>query len=356
MKRTKLLPLLLSALLLLSASGCRPAEAPSQSGGASSSVSSSTSSSGIPAPNDEILPIDLAVLSGPTGVGAAYLMEYYAPEHVPADSPISVSSVVVTENSEATALLSNGEADIAAVATNVASNFYHKTDGSIQMLAVNTMGVLYILEKGDSIQSMADLRGKTIYATGQGANPEYILNYLLTQNGLDPAADVTIQWLTAQEVTANMLSAEDGVCMLPVPAATALLMKDPGVRQALDLSAEWDAVSSTPLPMGCIVARREFVEEHPEAVDAFLKEYAASTEYVNANPAEAAEWIAELEIVGNAKIAEAAIPACNIVCITGEEMVTKASGYIDALYEQNPEAVGGKTADESYFYLAESEG
>ena len=95
-------------------------------------------------------------------------MEYYAPEHVPADSPISVSSVVVTENSEATALLSNGEADIAAVATNVASNFYHKTDGSIQMLAVNTMGVLYILEKGDSIQSMADLRGKTIYATGQG--------------------------------------------------------------------------------------------------------------------------------------------------------------------------------------------
>ena len=129
MKRTKLLPLLLSALLLLSASGCRPAEAPSQSGGASSSVSSSTSSSGIPAPNDEVLPIDLAVLSGPTGVGAAYLMEYYAPEHVPADSPISVSSVVVTENSEATALLSNGEADIAAVATNVASNFYHKTDG-----------------------------------------------------------------------------------------------------------------------------------------------------------------------------------------------------------------------------------
>ena len=245
MKRTKLLPLLLSALLLLSASGCRPAEAPSQSGGAISSVSSSTSSSGIPAPNDEVLPIDLAVLSGPTGVGAAYLMEYYAPEHVPADSPISVSSVVVTENSEATALLSNGEADIAAVATNVASNFYHKTDGSIQMLAVNTMGVLYILEKGDSIQSMADLRGKTIYATGQGANPEYILNYLLTQNGLDPAADVTIQWLTAQEVTANMLSAEDGVCMLPVPAATALLMKDPGVRQALDMSAVYAAMGLT---------------------------------------------------------------------------------------------------------------
>ena len=342
MKRTKLLPLLLSALLLLSASGCRPAEAPSQSGGAISSVSSSTSSSGIPAPNDEVLPIDLAVLSGPTGVGAAYLMEYYAPEHVPADSPISVSSVVVTENSEATALLSNGEADIAAVATNVASNFYHKTDGSIQMLAVNTMGVLYILEKGDSIQSMADLRGKTIYATGQGANPEYILNYLLTQNGLDPAADVTIQWLTAQEVTANMLSAEDGVCMLPVPAATALLMKDPGVRQALDLSAEWDAVSSTPLPMGCIVARREFVEEHPEAVDAFLDLFGDSISFMSdeGNRSEAAELVAKYGITANAQIAEAAIPQCNLTLLTGEEMQDTVQAYYEVLYRADPAAIG----------------
>lgn len=353
MKRTKLLPLLLSALLLLSASGCRPAEAPSQSGGASSSVSSSTSSSGIPAPNDEILPIDLAVLSGPTGVGAAYLMEYYAPEHVPADSPISVSSVVVTENSEATALLSNGEADIAAVATNVASNFYHKTDGSIQMLAVNTMGVLYILEKGDSIQSMADLRGKTIYTTGQGANPEYILNYLLTQNGLDPAADVTIQWLTAQEVTANMLSAEDGVCMLPVPAATALLMKDPGVRQALDLSAEWDAVSSTPLPMGCIVARREFVEEHPEAVDAFLDLYGDSISFMSdeGNRSEAAELVAKYGITANAQIAEAAIPQCNLTLLTGEEMQDTVQAYYEVLYRADPAAIGGSIPYDSLYYL-----
>ena len=311
MKRTKLLPLLLSALLLLSASGCRPAEAPSQSGGAISSVSSSTSSSGIPAPNDEVLPIDLAVLSGPTGVGAAYLMEYYAPEHVPADSPISVSSVVVTENSEATALLSNGEADIAAVATNVASNFYHKTDGSIQMLAVNTMGVLYILEKGDSIQSMADLRGKTIYATGQGANPEYILNYLLTQNGLDPAADVTIQWLTAQEVTANMLSAEDGVCMLPVPAATAAILQSEGqIRAALDVTEEWnDLNTGSQLIMTAVVARTEYLEEHPEAVAAFLAEYEASIDYVSHNVDEAAELVASFGITPSAAIAKSAIPS-----------------------------------------------
>ena len=355
MKRTKLLPLLLSALLLLSASGCRPAEAPSQSGGAISSVSSSTSSSGIPAPNDEVLPIDLAVLSGPTGVGAAYLMEYYAPEHVPADSPISVSSVVVTENSEATALLSNGEADIAAVATNVASNFYHKTDGSIQMLAVNTMGVLYILEKGDSIQSMADLRGKTIYATGQGANPEYILNYLLTQNGLDPAADVTIQWLTAQEVTANMLSAEDGVCMLPVPAATAVMNKNADVRSALDLTEEWDAATDgqSVLTMGCVVARTGFIQEHPEAVQNFLTEYAASIAYVS-NPdnlEEAAKLVAQYGITASEEIALKAIPDCNLVCSTGDAIREGIQGYYEVLFEADPASIGGAIPDDQFYYL-----
>ena len=166
------------------------------------------------------------------------------------------------------------------------------------------------------------------------ANPEYILNYLLTQNGLDPAADVTIQWLTAQEVTANMLSAEDGVCMLPVPAATALLMKDPGVRQALDLSAEWDAVSSTPLPMGCIVARREFVEEHPEAVDAFLDLYGDSISFMSdeGNRSEAAELVAKYGITANAQIAEAAIPQCNLTLLTGEEMQDTVQAYYEVLY------------------------
>lgn len=351
MKRTKLLPLLLSALLLLSASGCRPAEAPSQSGGAISSVSSSTSSSGIPAPNDEILPIDLAVLSGPTGVGAAYLMEYYAPEHVPADSPISVSSVVVTENSEATALLSNGEADIAAVATNVASNFYHKTDGSIQMLAVNTMGVLYILEKGDSIQSMADLRGKTIYATGQGANPEYVLSYLLTENGVDPA-DVDIQWMTGDEITALMASGEAELCMLPVPAATAVQMKNADVREALDLSAEWDSLQNgSRLTMTTIVARTEFVEENPQAVENFLADYAASVDYVNGNPAEAAELVAGYGITANAQIAQSAIPKCALVCITGaSEMRGAIQGYYEVLYQANPDAIGGGIPDDAFYY------
>ena len=353
MKRTKLLPLLLSALLLLSASGCRPAEAPSQSGGASSSVSSSTSSSGIPAPNDEILPIDLAVLSGPTGVGAAYLMEYYAPEHVPADSPISVSSVVVTENSEATALLSNGEADIAAVATNVASNFYHKTDGSIQMLAVNTMGVLYILEKGDSIQSMADLQGKTIYATGQGANPEYILNYLLTQNGIDPDKDVTIEYYSeATEVTAQMANTEDAIAVLPQPYVTAAGLQDDTLRVALDLTEEWNKVADTQLITGVTVVRKEYAEEHPDVVAAFLTDYAKSVEAANTDLDGTAALCEEQGVVAKAAIAKKALPECNIVCLTGDELKTNASAYLQVLFDADPKAVGGAMPGDDFYWAA----
>lgn len=353
MKRTKLLPLLLSALLLLSASGCRPAEAPSHSGGASSSVSSSTSSSGIPAPNDEVLPIDLAVLSGPTGVGAAYLMEYYAPEHVPADSPISVSSVVVTENSEATALLSNGEADIAAVATNVASNFYHKTDGSIQMLAVNTMGVLYILEKGDSIQSMADLQGKTIYATGQGANPEYVLNYLLEANGLTPGEDVDIQWMASDELSTAMASGEVDLCMLPVPAATSVLIQNADVRSAVSLNDAWtEAGADGVMTMGCVVVRKEFAEEHPEAVETFLKEYEASIAYMSdsANLDDAAALAETYGIVPKAAVAKRALPDANLCFVVGDEMIDGIQGYYQVLYAADPSSIGGSIPDGAFYY------
>ena len=351
MKRTKLLPLLLSALLLLSASGCRPEEAPSQSGGAISSVSSSTSSSGIPAPHDEVLPIDLAVLSGPTGVGAAYLMEYYAPEHVPADSPISVSSVVVTENSEATALLSNGEADIAAVATNVASNFYHKTDGSIQMLAVNTMGVLYILEKGDSIQSMADLRGKTIYASGKGNTPEYALNYVLTQNGIDPASDVTIEWKSEQaECLSALMAEENTIAMLPQPFVTSAMSQVEGLRVALDMNEEWQKVAGSKLVTGVLVVRKDAVENDPEAFAAFMDGYAASVEAANSDLEGTAALCEQYGVVAKAALAQKALPQCNIVFETGDEMKTDLETYFKVLYAADPASVGGALPADDFYY------
>ena len=202
------------------------------------------------------------------------------------------------------------------------------------------------------------MRGKTIFSTGQGTTPEYALDYVLSKNGIDPDVDVTVEFRSeATEVASAMLNDAAAIAVLPQPYVTSVLMQNENVRVALSLTDEWDKVGDgSAMITGVCVVRREFADEHPEAVAAFLEEYAASTEYVNANPAEAAEWIAELGIVGNAQIAEAAIPACNIVCITGEEMIAKASGYIDALYEQNPESVGGQVANETYFYVAESEG
>ena len=291
--------------------------------------------------------VRFAVLNGPTGVGAAKLMF----DNDTGTTANTYEVEVFTANDQVAAGLTNGEIDIAAVASNVAANLYNKTDGGVRLLAVSGLGVLYILENGESVQSMADLAGRTLYATGQGANPEYVLSYLLTENGVDPA-DVDIQWMTGDEITALMASGEAELCMLPVPAATAVQMKNADVREALDLSAEWDSLQNgSRLTMTTIVARTEFVEENPQAVENFLADYAASVDYVNGNPAEAAELVAGYGITANAQIAQAAIPKCALVCITGaSEMRGAIQGYYEALYQANPDAIGGGIPDDAFYY------
>ena len=296
----------------------------------------------------------IASLQGPTTMGLVKLMQ---------DAEAGLTANDYTFAMEGTAdaispLLIQGELDAAMIPCNLAAVLIGRTEGALEIAAINTLGVLYVLENGDTIQSVEDLRGKTIFSTGQGTTPEYALDYVLSKNGIDPDADVTVEFRSeATEVASAMLNDAAAIAVLPQPYVTSVLMQNENVRVALSLTDEWDKVGDgSAMITGVCVVRREFADEHPEAVAAFLEEYAASTEYVNANPAEAAEWIAELGIVGNAQIAEAAIPACNIVCITGEEMIAKASGYIDALYEQNPESVGGQVANETYFYVAESEG
>lgn len=211
--------------------------------------------------------------------------------------------------------------------------------------------MLYILEKGNSVQSMADLEGRTVYATGQGANPEFVLNYLLTENGVDPA-EVDIQWKTADEITALMASGEAEVCMLPVPAATGVLMKNENVREALDLSAEWDALQNgSRLTMTTIVARTEFIQENPQAVEAFLADYEASVDYINGDPAAASELVARYEITPSAKIAELAIPKCALVCITGADQIKGViQGYYEVLWQANPQSIGGGIPDDGFYY------
>ena len=352
MKLRKQLSLLLCGALMVSAlAGCGGGNDSSSASGSGSASGSQTASSTGDASSDSYELPDFMVLSGPTGVGAAKLMADN--EAAAQEDKVLASAVVEADNQVVSSALINGDADIAAVATNVAANLVNKNEGSIQVLAVNTLGVLYILEKGDAVTSMADLAGKTVYATGEGANPQYVLNYLLTENGVDPA-DVDIQWMTAQEVTAQMVSSEDGICMLPVPAATALMIQDAGVRQALSLTDEWSKVSDGQLAMGCIVARTDYIEENPQGVEAFLAAYEDSIEYMS-NPDnldDAAELVAQYGITANAAIAKAAIPQCNLTYLAGDEMKTVLETYYQVLFAADPASIGGALPYDSFYYGA----
>ena len=337
-KRT--LALMMSLVLLLGITACgKPAAS-----GSASDPAPEVSQPGISVGE----PAKVMVMSGPTGVGAAKMMA----DSAAAGAAAAYNFTVVAGNDEVAPALAKGEVDIACIATNLAANLYNKqTD--IKVLAVNTLGVLYVLEKGSSVSDVSSLKGKTIYATGKAANPEYILSHVLTQNGIDPVNDVDIQWMTPQEVTAKMAQSTDGVCMLPVPAATALMMKDAGVREALNVSAEWDKISENPLVMGCVVARTAFIQENPQLVEQFLAEYEQSINFMKdeSNSATAAECVALFGITANAAIAAKAIPQCNLTYMAGEQMRTAIQNYYEVLFTADPASIGGGNPDDAFYYI-----
>ena len=291
--------------------------------------------------------ISIGIIKGPTGVGMAQLMD----QSMNGKSENSYSFTVASSPDEIVPKVVTGEIDIAAVPTNVASTLWSKTEGKVEMLAVNTLGVLYMLENGDSINTVADLKGKTIYTSGQGANPEYILRYILSENGIDPDKDVTIEFVgTNDELTAVLVSGTAQVAMVPEPSATAALSKLDTLRRALDMSDEWDKVSDTSsLMMGCIIARADFIDENPEAVADFLEEYRESVECCT-NVDEVADYCVEQGIIPSIDIAKAAIPNCNIVYVDGAEMKERISGYFGVLFDSNPASIGGALPDDSFYY------
>ena len=291
--------------------------------------------------------ISIGIIKGPTGVGMAQLMD----QSMNGKSENSYSFTVASSPDEIVPKVVTGEIDIAAVPTNVASTLWSKTEGKVEMLAVNTLGVLYMLENGDSINTVADLKGKTIYTSGQGANPEYILRYILSENGIDPDKDVTIEFVgTNDELTAVLVSGTAQVAMVPEPSATAALSKLDTLRRALDMSDEWDKVSDTSsLMMGCIIARADFIDENPEAVADFLEEYRESVECCT-NVDEVADYCVEQGIIPSIDIAKAAIPNCNIVYVDGAEMKERISGYFGVLFDSNPASIGGALPADSFYY------
>ena len=247
--------------------------------------------------------------------------------------------------------LIKGDLDMACVPANLAATLYQKTEGEIVTLAVNTLGVIYIVENGNAVQSMADLRGKTIVSAGKGSTPEYALRYLLSENGIDPDADVTIDWKSEHaECVSALATGSATIAVLPQPFVTVAQGKIDSLRVALDLTEEWAALDNgSALLTGVVVSRKEFVEANPVTVADFLEDYTASVAWVNDNTADAAQLIGEYGIV-DAAVAEKALPYCNIVCITGEEMQEKLSGYLQVLYDADPASVGGALPEADFYY------
>jgi NitT/TauT family transport system substrate-binding protein len=296
-----------------------------------------------------VLDVNAYVISGPTGIGAVNMMS----ESENSESLINYNFTVTSTPDEVVSKISNGEADIAAVATNLASTLYNKTDGGVKVIAVNTLGVLSVLNNtGSAINSLADLKGRTIYTTGQGANPEYIIEYLLSENGIDPEKDVTIEYKSeGSELVTVWATEPDAVIIAPQPVATTITAKYEGSTQSLDLTDEWNKVApDSQLMMGCVIVRNEFLEKYPNAVEDFLDKYEDSIEKATEDIDTTASLCEQYGIVASASVAKLAIPNCNICYITGDDMKNGLTGYLTVLYNANPQSIGGQLPGDDFWY------
>ncbi len=298
-----------------------------------------------PATLDTALPIRISVLNGTTGFGAAKLMS----DHAAGNAALNYSFKVETDAALINAGLIKGEIDIAALPTNAASTLYNKTEGAVSVLALNTLGVLYVVENGDTVSTLADLEGKTVYCPAQ--NPAFIFEAICKAAGVNVTIDTTYAQPAAL-MSAVAASEQGMLAVLPQPVLTVAMSKNASLTVALDLTAEWkNAIGSDSLVQGCIVVRNEFLKAHTNEVVKFLKEYKASIEFVNQNPAEASEMVVALGIyTGAAPVAAKAIPSCNIVYVDGAEMKTALSAFLETMYNFKAASVGGALpADDFYF-------
>ena len=285
-------------------------------------------------------------LMGPTGIGLVSLMEDHADEY--AFTLVGAPDAVVSA-------IASGDADIAAVPTNLAATLYNKTKGNVQLLALNTLGVLSILEMGDTIQSVEDLAGKTLYATGQGSTPEYVLNYILAANGLTDS--VTVEYKSEHAELATLAAAGDvDLVLLPEPHVTSVLSQNAQYRIALDVTALFEEAAAkngeenTTMSMGCVIVRKDFAQANPEKVAAFMEAYAQSIEFVNSDVEAASQLVEKHGIMPKAAVAAKAIPNCHIVYIDGEEMKTQIEPFFQMLFAANPASVGGALPAEDFYY------
>lgn len=359
----KMLPVLLALALGAALTGCSqktaPAEAPTTataepSSEAPAATATAEASSEAPDATEGLTTIqDVTVrvgsLKGPTSMGLVELMD----RAEKGETDCSFEFTMVTAADELLGKMVNNELDIALLPANVASVLYSKTNGQVAVIDINTLGVLDIVASDDSIKSIADLKGRTLYLTGKGTTPDYVIHYLLTANGLTEE-DVTLEYKSeAAEVAALLKEQPDAIGLLPQPFVTAALAQNEKLNLALDLTKEWQNVQGeggSQLVTGVTVVRREFLEEHEPVVGYFLDEHKVSAAFTQEQPDQAAELIAAAGIIEKAPVAKKALPYCNIVSISGKEMKDALSGYLQVLFDQEPKSVGGQLPGEDFYY------
>ncbi len=350
MKQTKrFTALALAAFLFASvAAGC------GSSTGASSSASTAALSSAAAVSEQpssapaEKTTIKLATLKGPTGLGMLKLMS----DNDAKTAANNYAFTLVASPDEIVSKISTGEIDVAAVPTNLAATLYNKTNGKIQIAAINTLGVLSLLTNDEKIKSVKDLKGKTIYSSGQGATPEYALNYILKQNGLEVGKDVNVKYVAEHaELATLMISGKVTTAVLPEPFVTQVMLKNKNLKIGLNITEEWNKVAGdkSVLTMGCLIVRKDFAEKNKAAFNAFLDEYKTSAAYTTSDVKQAAA-LSEKYGIMPAAIAQKAIPNCNIVYIDGADLKAKIPDFLNVLFKANPKSVGGKLPGDDFYY------
>lgn len=298
----------------------------------------------------DVTQIRVGSLKGPTSMGLLFLMR----EAEEGGAEGNYAFTMAAQADELLPLMVKGEMDIALVPANVASVLYNKMQGQLAVIDINTLGVLYMVTGDGTIESVEDLKGRTIYLTGKGTTPDYVLHYILSENGMTEA-DYTLEYKSeASEVAALLAEKPQAVGLLPQPFVTAACIQNEALKVVLDMNEEWTKLQGedgSRVVTGVTVVRKEFLKEHEAAVKVFLKEHEESTGAINEDVQTGASLAVAAGIAAKEAIAQKAIPACNITCMQGAEMQQALSGYLEVLFEQNPESVGGALPGEDFYYI-----
>ena len=300
--------------------------------------------------SSEPVTMRVGAMKGPTCMGLLFLME----QAEAGKCEDTYEFTMATAADELLPLMIKGELDIALVPANVAAVLYQKTNGGMSVIDINTLGVLYFVTGDESVKSVADLKGKTIYLTGKGTTPEASIRYVLKQNGL-AESDYNLEFKSeATEVAAVLAENQEAVGFLPQPFVTAAMMQNDALKVVLDMNEEWAKLQADGSGMvtGVTVVRNEFLEENEAAVKRFIAEHIESAAAINADVERGATLAVEAGIVAKEPIAKKAIPECNITCVTGAEMKVALEKYLNVLAEFKAELVGGSVPGEEFYYIA----